>query len=90
MTGSLDKGIYKELSSFSGSLSGFTPKPSSPKQFPIMIKTKIENIDKTKIENVDITNPKWQLHSTPTKEMVERSLYCMALNASFCFKEVMV
>ena len=38
MTGSLDKGIYKELSSFSGSLSGFTPKPSSPKQFPITIK----------------------------------------------------
>ena len=51
MTGSLDKGIYKELSSFSGSLSGFTPKPSSPKQFPIIIETKIENIDKTKIEN---------------------------------------
>ena len=48
MTGSLDKGIYKELSSFTGSLSGFTPKPSSPKQFSIIIKTKIENVDKTK------------------------------------------
>ena len=36
MTGSLDKGIYKELSSFSGSLSGFTPKPSPPKQFTII------------------------------------------------------
>ena len=67
MTGSLDKGIYKELSSFSGSLSGFTPKPSSPKQFPI--------IPKTKIENVDITNPKWQMHYAPTKKMVKSSLY---------------
>ena len=75
MTGSPDKGIYKELSSFSGSLSGFTPKPSSPKQFPMIIKTKIENIDKTKIENVDITNPKWQMHYAPTKKMVKKSLY---------------
>ena len=32
----LTRGIYKELSSFSGSLSGFTPKPSPPKQFTII------------------------------------------------------
>ena len=46
MTGRLDKGIYKELSSFSGSLSGFTPKPSPPKQFTIIKarKRKIEII----------------------------------------------
>ena len=38
----LTRGIYKELSSFSGSLSGFTPKPSPPKQFTI-IKSKNRN-----------------------------------------------
>ena len=75
MTGSLDKGIYKELSSFTGSLSGFTPKPSSPKQFPIKIKTKIENAGKT--------NPKWQMYYTPTKKMVESFLYCIALKPLF-------
>ena len=39
----LTRGIYKELSSFSGSLSGFTPKPSPPKQFTI-IKAKTRTI----------------------------------------------
>ena len=77
MTGSLDKGIYKELSSFTGSLSGFTPKPSSPKQFPII---------KTKIENVDKTNPKWQYAH---QEDGGKFFIMQCIKSSFCLKEVM-